>query len=286
MPHLVLQWQPAAIIAACVAVLAVGCIRTRRARLVATGRFAGEAALLLGLFALWQFAGSFSILPSSGGLPRARWLWHAERVLHLPDEATVQRLFLPHPLVVEAFNLYYAVLHFPVLIGCLIWLFVWHRGAYGHLRATVVLFTGASLLIQFIPVAPPRMLAGTGLVDTAAVYGQSVYGSLGIDADQFSAVPSVHVGWAVIVAIAAVTASRSRWRWAWVGYPVLTTLVVVATANHFWLDGIAAAALVAAALGIQRVTRAVRIAVLTHTGHSAAPTGTAQDQHPVNTSQL
>ena len=291
MPHLMLRWQPAAIIALCLGLLAVACARAARARrdggaprawLAGTGRFSGEAALLFGLFALWQYAGSFAILPSSGGLPRGWWLWHAERALHLPDEAAVQGPFLAHPLLIETFNLYYAGLHFPVLIGCLIWLFARHRGCYGPLRTTVVLFTGASLLIQFVPVAPPRMLPGTGLADTAAAYGQSVYGSLGIDADQFSAMPSVHVGWAVIVAIAAVTASRSRWRWAWAGYPVLTTLVVVVTANHYWLDAIAAAALVAAAMGVQRAARAARMAAATRAGRS--PAAGPQDQQPVNSS--
>ena len=263
MPHVGLAWQPAAIIAACVAVLAAVLIRTRRARLVAAGRFAGEAALLFGLFALWQYAGSFSLLPSSGGLPRARWLWHAERLLHLPSEVSVQRLFLPHPLLIEAFNLYYAVLHFPVLIGTLIWVFGWHRGHYRQVRTTVVLFTGASLLIQFIPVAPPRMLYGTGLVDTAARYGQSVYGSLGFDA--------VHVGWALIVAIAVITACRGRWRWAALLYPALTLLVVVVTANHFWLDGAVAIVLVLGALGVQRAAGSLRVRWLTRPGHTAVP---------------
>ncbi len=271
MPHLELQWQPAAIIAVCLAVVAVVGIRTRRPRLVAAGRFGIEAALLFGLFALWQYAGSFSVLPSTGGVPRARWLWDAERVLHLPDEVSVQRLFLPHPLLIQAFNWYYAALHFPVLIGCLIWLFARHRADYGHVRTTVVLFTGASLLIQLIPVAPPRMLSDTGLVDTAARYGQSVYGSLGFDADQFSAMPSVHVGWAMIVALAAITASRSRWRWAAAAYPALTLLVVVVTANHFWLDGVAAALLVLGVLGLQRAGRSARMRLITRAGRSPAP---------------
>ena len=286
MPHLELGWQPAAIIAVCLGAAAVACIQARRthwahrSRLVGAGRFGGEAALLFGLFALWQYAGSFSVLPSSGGLPRGWWLWHAERVLHLPSETAVQRIILPHPLLVETFNLYYAVLHFPVLIGCLIWLFAWHRGHYRRVRTTVVLFTGVSLLIQFIPVAPPRMLTGTGLVDTAALYGQSVYGSLGIDADQFSAMPSVHVGWALIVAIAVITASRSRWRWLAVLYPAVTTLVVVATANHFWLDGVAAAVLVVAAMGVQRAARTVRARVLAR--HGRSPASAAPDQSPVS----
>jgi MFS superfamily sulfate permease-like transporter len=71
-------------------------------------------------------------------------------------------------------------------------------------------------------------------------------------------VPSVHVGWALIVAIAVITVSGSRWRWLAAAYPVLTLLVVVVTANHFWLDGIAAGLLVALVLVLQRTARRLR----------------------------
>ena len=287
MPHLVLQWPQAAVLALVLAVVA-GLLRwTRRPRLAAAGRFTGEAALLVGLFGLWQYAGSFSFMPSSGALPRAQWLWQAERWLYLPSETALQRVFLPHPLIIQFSNLYYAVLHFPVLIGGLAWLFIWHRGHYRHVRTTVVLFTAAALVIQFIPVAPPRLLTGTGLVDTAAAYSQSVYGSVGgFDADQFSAMPSVHVGWAIIVAIAVIGASRSRWRWLAVLYPVLTTLVVVITANHFWLDGVAAGLLVAAALAVQKAGRSARLALLTRTAGRGAAEEADGSREPVNTSQL
>jgi hypothetical protein len=70
--------------------------------------------------------------------------------------------------------------------------------------------------------------------------------------------PSVHVGWAIIVAIAIITISRSRWRWLAVGYPVMTTLVVVVTANHFWLDGIVAGFLVVLAVLVERGLSAAR----------------------------
>jgi hypothetical protein len=223
------------------------------------GGVAWEAALLFGLYGLWQFAGSFTVMSPDGALPRARWLWHAERLMYLPSETGVQRLFLPHPLLIQAFNLYYDILHFPVLGACLVWLYVRHRDRYPSIRTTVALFTGASLLIQFIPVAPPRMLPGTGLVDTAVKYGQSVYSwHGGFDADELSAMPSVHVGWALIVAFAVITVSRSRWRWLAAGYPLLTLLVVVVTANHFWLDGIVAAVLVAAVLAAQLLVRRLR----------------------------
>ncbi len=284
MPRVMLSWQYALIIAAYLVTVA-GLSRVRRvARTVLAqgddpprsvrsrggtvppvpprpwwGGVAWEAAVLFALYGLWQFAGSFTVMSPDGALPRARWLWHAERVLHLPSETSVQRLFLPHPLLVQAFNLYYDILHFPVLGACLIWLYARHRARYPAIRTTVVLFTMISLLIQFIPVAPPRMLPATGMVDTAVRYGQSVYsGHAGFDADELSAMPSVHVGWALIVAIAVITVSRSRWRWLAAGYPVLTMLAVVVTANHFWLDGIVAGLLVVMVLGLQRLIRGLR----------------------------
>jgi hypothetical protein len=228
-------------------------------RLAMAAGIAQEAAILLALFALWQLAGSFSLVGPDGALARAQWIWHVERVVHLPSETEIQRAFLGHPLLVQALNLYYASLHFVVLIGCLVWVYARHRRHYPQVRITLVLFTAGALLIQFLPVAPPRMLPGDGMVDTAARYGQSVYGSVaGFNADQLSAMPSVHVGWALLVALVVVQVSGSRWRWLALGYPVLTLLAVVVTANHFWLDGIAAALLLALALLIQRAGRAAR----------------------------
>jgi hypothetical protein len=256
MIDLELSWKEAAIAAAAVAVTSAALRVSRRRRLVPVSVFGQETALLLGLFALWQYAGSFGFVGPGGALARARWIWHAERVLHLPSETALQHLFLPHPLIIQFFNLYYLSLHFAVLIITMIWLFAWHRPDYRRLRTTLALFTGACLIIQFVPVAPPRMLPSTGLVDTAILYHQSVYGSVaGFEADQLSAMPSVHVGWAILVAVAVIGTARTRWRWLILLYPALTTLVVVVTANHFWADGIVAAALLGLILMIQWAVR-------------------------------
>jgi hypothetical protein len=254
--HFELTWQQAAGAAACLAVTTAALRITRKPRLTSVSLFTQESALVVGLFALWQYAGSFAVMGPGGALQRAQWVWHVERVLRLPTETAVQRLFLPHPLLVQFFNLYYDVLHFPVLIGCLIWLFIWHRSSYGWWRTTLVAFTGLSLLVQLIPVAPPRMLPATGLVDTGVLYHQSVYSDVtGFNADQLSAMPSVHVGWAILVAVAIIATASSRWRWLAVLYPVMTTLAVVVTANHFWLDGVAAALILAIVLGVQLLVR-------------------------------
>ena len=254
-----LSWQAAGVTSGVLALAVIAARRRKAPRLALTTAIGRETSILLALFALWQLAGSYTVMSPDGAIGRAQWLWNTERSLHLPSETVLQNAFLPHPLLVQFFNLYYAALHFPVLVGCLVWLFVRHRSSYPQVRATVVLFTAGSLLIQFIPVAPPRMLPGANMIDTALVYGQSVYGSVaGFNADQLSAMPSVHVGWSLLVALVIVQVSSSRWRWLALSYPVFTTLAVVVTANHFWLDGIAAAMLLAVVLLVQRAWLALR----------------------------
>jgi hypothetical protein len=251
-----LTWHQAAATAGVLAAGSVALRRSRRPRLVRASVFTQESALILALFALWQYAGSYGVMGPEGALGRARWIWHAEQLFHLPSETWLQQVFLPHPLLVQFLNLYYDSLHFPVLIGCMIWLFLRHRGAYQRLRVTLVGLTAACLAIQLVPVAPPRMLPSTGMVDTAVLYHQSVYGSVaGFNADELSAMPSVHVGWAVLVAVAVITTARSRWRWLALLYPAMTTLAVVVTANHFWADGIVAAALLGLVLLVQAAGR-------------------------------
>lgn len=262
MLRLELSW-PQAVTATLAMTVATAALRlARRPRLAALATFTQETALVLGLFALWQYAGSFSAMGPGGAVGRGWWLWHLERALHLPSETGVQRLFLRYPLIVQAFNLYYDGLHFPVMIACMVWLFVTQRDHYRRLRTTIVAFTGICLLVQLIPVAPPRMLPRTGLVDTAVLYHESVYSTrAGFDPDQLSAMPSVHVGWAILVAIVLISAVRSRWRWLALLYPAFTLLAVIVTANHFWLDGVAAAIILAVVLLAQHAGRRLAAAV-------------------------
>jgi len=108
-----------------------------------------------------------------------------------------------------------------------------------------------------VAVAPPRLYPELGFVDTAKLYDQSVYGTIGHGlSDQMSAMPSIHVAWALIVGIGTVTISKSRWRWLALVHIALTLWAVVATANHWWLDGIVAGMIVAVVLAWQRLLAA------------------------------
>jgi hypothetical protein len=263
-----MPWQPAAVVAAVLiigAVLAGAWARGRRS-LAAPGRparylergtpFAREAGIVFALYAVWQFVGGISIMNTSRGIQRGHWLWQHERSWHFPSEAALQRQILPHPLIVQLCNLYYVSMHFGFLIALLIWLFAFHRLDYPRVRTTIGLVTAACLAIQFVPVAPPRLI-NVGMIDTAVKYGQSVYAVGGLGNDQYSAMPSVHVAWAVIVGYAVITVSRSNWRWLILLHTAATIYVVVVTANHYWADGVVAVALIALSLALQALCRPI-----------------------------
>jgi hypothetical protein len=205
--------------------------------------WAKELTLILLLYGMWQYAGALSLGRISSAMSRGRTIWDLERMLHLPSERATQALVLHHHTLVRWFNEFYAVVHVPALAACLIWLFVRHRDRYPPVRTVVALVTGASLAIQMFPVAPPRLLPGLGIVDTGALIGPRVYTPGAPGLDQLSAMPSLHVAWAIIVAGAVSWTSRGRWRWLALVYPALTTFTVVVTGNHYWADGIVAAVL-------------------------------------------
>jgi hypothetical protein len=209
------------------------------------GPFLREAGVVVGLYALWQLAGNLASGGYREAITHGWWVWDTERTLRMPSELDVQGLLLPHPLLSEIANLYYATMHFGMLIAMLVWLFVRHRDGYPPVRNAMAASTAICLLISFIPVAPPRFLPGAGMVDLAARYGESVYGAVGSNAsaDQLSAMPSVHVAWSILVAWAVITRARGRWRWLIVLHPAATVFVVVGTGNHFWADAIVAAAI-------------------------------------------
>ncbi|WP_374115749.1 phosphatase PAP2 family protein [Streptomyces sp. NK15101] len=211
-----------------------------------------ELLLVTALFLVYKFGRLFANGHESRAFRNADRVWDAERAVHLPGEGTIQQLLLHGEPLVQAANTYYAAVHFPATIAFLVWLY-WRRPAhYLWSRRVLALVTGAALALHLlVPLAPPRMLAASGLVDTARVYGPSVYGATPETdsmANQFAAMPSLHFGWALMVAIGLIAATRSRLRVLWLLHPLLTLLVIVGTANHYWFDALAAAALLGLAL--------------------------------------
>jgi hypothetical protein len=258
MIHWMMPWQVAFWLAGGLFVVALAFRFAGVPLLVRLMPFPRELGFVLGLFGLWQVAGMLSVMKVDGALNRGEWIWDAERTLFLPSEHWFQGLFLGHDQLLRFMNLYYASMHFTCMIFFLIWLFLRHRDAYPRVRTTLALTTAASLLIQLIPVAPPRMIDKAHLVDTALYYGQSVYGPMNADSpDQLSAMPSVHVAWCVLVGYWVWRLAPHKWGWIGPLHAVLTITVVVATANHYWADGIVAVALILLSAGLQGAARRV-----------------------------
>ncbi|MFJ5596664.1 phosphatase PAP2 family protein [Micromonospora parva] len=217
-------------------------------RAVALRRAMRELGLVATLFLVYKAARVAGADRASTAVGNGEWIWRVERLFHLPDEAAFQRPVLSHELLVHLANGYYAYVHFPATISCLIWLYVRHPVRYLWTRRMLAGLTAAALALHFlVPLAPPRLTALTGMVDTGSRYGPAVYGPPDTDAlsNQYAAMPSLHVGWALAVAVALIAVNGGRLRWLWLAHPLVTLLVVVTTGNHYWLDGIVAAVLLA-----------------------------------------
>ena len=181
----------------------------------------------------------------------AAGLWRAERWLHLDIEPPLNHLAAARPVLAETAGYYYGLAHFIVTPLVLAWLWLRRPAAFGPLRSALVLATTAANVVFWTwPVAPPRF-AVPGVTDILVRYGILGAGSPhGPDSlvNLYAAMPSLHVAWSAWCAAALVAATRGRRRHlAWL-YPAATTLVVIATANHFLAD--AAAGLAVTALGL------------------------------------
>src|SRR6195952_3321351 len=207
--------------------------------------FLKEAGIVALLFSLWQRAGQLSQHSSTEAFARGRWIDSAERWLHLPNERILQVGLVDHPPLGQWANLYYAVMPLSPTGAMLFWLFWRHRDKYPRVRTTLALFTGLALLVQLVSVAPPRLLPQLGFIDIAERYGQSVYANANFSAQALLAMPSVHIGWSMVVAGAVLWASTSRWRFLILLHPLITLYVVTATGNHWWFASLASALLLA-----------------------------------------
>ena len=194
---------------------------------------------------------SLGRLVGHAGLPtamaNARDLLHLEALLHLNIEKPVNEVLDSVPLLALLGSYWYALLHYVVTPGVLLWAYRARPLHYRRVRNALVLASAIALVgFTLIPMAPPRMLPGYG--DTLAMTAQhgwwggdaSAPRGLGAMTNQLAAMPSLHVGWALWCAWVVFTLTKRRWvRIAAIAYPIGTTLVVIGTANHYVLDAVA-----------------------------------------------
>jgi hypothetical protein len=169
---------------------------------------------------------------------------------HVDLELSFNKALMDHHWLATVADYDYSMLHLPLTAGVLVWVFWKHRDRYLPIR-NVLLGTTLLGLIGFwlYPMAPPRLIPGTGFVDTVVHY--KTFGSwsnphVTAATNQFAAMPSLHCAWALWCGLCLFFLSRNRAVRAFGAlYPVWTVFVVLGTANHFLLDSIAGLACVA-----------------------------------------
>jgi PAP2 superfamily len=185
----------------------------------------------------------------------ARGVLRIERVLHLDVESAMNAGLHALPALEVAASYWYAALHYTVTPIALVLLYRHRPQDYRRARTALVLATTVALVCYVtLPTAPPRLVGGytdvllrTSHVGWWGAEGSAVRGAGGA-VDQFAAMPSMHVGWALWSGLVFWRLSRSgRQRALAAAYPLGTTAVVLATANHWLLDALAGALLVATA---------------------------------------
>ncbi|WP_340378821.1 phosphatase PAP2 family protein [Streptomyces sp. SS7] len=182
-----------------------------------------------------------------------------EKFLHLNAEHPLNRLFTGEAWLGVPADFWYASLHYLVTPAILVWLFRSRSLRYRAARTWLMTSTFIGLIgFTLLPTCPPRLLSAEhGFVDTMAQYSSwgwwggeaSAPRGLGGMTNQYAAMPSLHVGWSLWCGVMLWRHGRTRTaRTAAVLYPLLTTIVVMGTANHYFLDAVAGAAVMGVGL--------------------------------------
>jgi hypothetical protein len=209
-----------------------------------------EILFIVPAYTAYQFVRGNVGGDAGAAFDNASRLIHVERQLGIAHEAFLQQLILPKDWMVDLFNYVYIYGHLPVIIAVAVWLYVNHRQNYALFR-NAFLISGLIALIGFsmVPLAPPRYMPEFGFVDTI-IQAKSYYVLQSPKiVNQYAAMPSLHFGWDLLVALAIGLHTSARWvRRATYVFPFVTLGGIVLTANHYFLD--AAAGAVVACLGL------------------------------------
>ncbi|MFI6032783.1 phosphatase PAP2 family protein [Streptomyces sp. NPDC051315] len=201
--------------------------------------------ILLIAVSYWTYSLIRNAVPEqkAEALRNADWIWKAEQHLGIAVEQSVNHAVNSVTWLVVGMNYYYATLHFVVTLGVLVWLYRLHPGRYAATRLALFATTGVALVGYYLyPLAPPRLMSGGRFVDTVVVHqtwGSMASGDLKNMSNQYAAMPSMHIGWSLWCGLTIYALATIPWvRVLGLVYPVATLVVIVATANHFWLDAV------------------------------------------------
>ncbi|HZP57132.1 MAG TPA: phosphatase PAP2 family protein [Dehalococcoidia bacterium] len=215
-------------------------------------RHVAELLFIVPAYTAYQYVRGAVHGKAGDAFDNASRLIHVEQRLGIFHEAFLQQLILPKAWMVDLFNYLYIWGHLPVIVCVAVWLYVFHRGNYALFR-NAFLISGLIALIGFtmVPLAPPRYMPEFGFTDTI-VHAQSYYAFQNPKiVNQYAAMPSLHFGWDLLVAIAIGVNARVRpLKLASIVMPFVMLSGIVLTANHYFLDAAAGAFTAMLGLGV------------------------------------
>ncbi|MDP9336387.1 MAG: phosphatase PAP2 family protein [Actinomycetota bacterium] len=192
----------------------------------------------------------------------ARQIISLERHLGIYHEETIQQWALHFRPLILFGNYFYGSFHFIVTIFAGIFLYRRYADDYPRFRNTLAITTAIALIgFTLYPLAPPRMFPG--FVDTLLkdpAFWSFNSGGMQNVSNQYAAMPSVHIAWAIWCALALGPRLKNRTAatLAWC-YPLITLVVIVITANHYILDAVAGVVILGIGwVAANRLTRAGR----------------------------
>lgn len=194
------------------------------------------------LYWLYDAVNNLSAVRERSALSHASSIWRLEGSLRINVEHALNRWTDANHLIGLLLADFYDIAHLFVTLALILVLWWRFPAAYRPLRTALVTVNLIGFAVFWCyPVAPPRMLSGfIDVVSATHAIGSWHSGTLGSAANEFAAMPSLHVAWALwcTVAVWRVT-KRAPWRIVAVAHTVLTVVAVLATANHFTLDVVA-----------------------------------------------
>jgi hypothetical protein len=259
---------------ATVAPIAVAAARAPREQ----GRPRWWGELLVIAFLAWVYDSVANLAPLREKLALAHGsdILSLERSLHIAPEASLNRWLVAHDTLGTLLSYYYDNAHFVVTFALLGWLWWKRADIYRPLRNSLVAINLIGLIVFWrYPVAPPRMLDGfTDVIASSHTFGSWHTGSLAADANQFGAMPSLHIAWAAWCTLVLWRISSRPWvRMLAVLYPCITAFAVLATGNHYLLDlvgGLVTFALALALVRLVSVAHVTKLLLSRRTGRLAA----------------
>ncbi|MDT3723365.1 phosphatase PAP2 family protein [Streptomyces sp. DSM 41972] len=231
--------------------------RLRRLRAPRRPRLWFEILLIAVSYATYSLVRNAVPEQRAQALRNADLIWRLEDQLGAAFEESVNHAVNSVTWLVVGMNYYYATLHFVVTLGVLVWLYRRHPGRYAATRLVLFVTTGFALVgFYLFPLAPPRLMNGQNFIDTVLVHqtwGSMASGDMKNVSNQYAAMPSMHIGWSLWCGLTLFALASVPWvRVLGLVYPVLTLVVIVATANHFWLDAVGGALCLAVGYGVAR----------------------------------